>query len=188
MSVSGKYARTVILNRLKREINETADAAPRRRRRKLASAGSLRAGQQHARHGESGAHHGCVGSSPIQNIGAYGVEHSASATTLTALNWKRENVWAVAAECRFGYRDGIFKMEHIRIALRSSRWSAFVKAMAAGVDLWRSYSSGQRSPRNRFDAVCHMRTTKLPGSKVNGNARRFLKKSVNAQPISLWNC
>ncbi|VEB51578.1 UDP-N-acetylenolpyruvoylglucosamine reductase [Salmonella enterica subsp. enterica] len=53
------YAGTVILNRLKGiEVNETADAWHLHvgAGEKLASAGSLRAGQQHARPGESGAH------------------------------------------------------------------------------------------------------------------------------------
>lgn len=165
-------------------------APTRRRRRKLASTGSLRAGQQHARHGESGAHPGCVGSSPIQNIGAYGVELQRVCDYVDCVELETgKRLRLSAAECRFGYRDSIFKNEYqdrvaiVAVGLRlSKQWQP---VLTYG-DLTR-LDPKTVTAQQVFDAVCHMRTTKLPDPKVNGNAGSFLKIPLS-QPISLWNC
>ena len=55
---------------------------------------------------------GTVGASPVQNIGAYGVEvkdriHSVRCFDVQAQEWRELS----NAECRFAYRDSIFKHE-----------------------------------------------------------------------------
>jgi UDP-N-acetylmuramate dehydrogenase len=53
---------------------------------------------------------GTVGAAPVQNIGAYGAELCDSLVSLTAFDLHtRELVTLANAECKFGYRDSIFK-------------------------------------------------------------------------------
>ena len=56
---------------------------------------------------------GCAGSSPIQNIGAYGVELQKVCQYVDCVELATgEKQRLSAAECRFGYRDSIFKHEY----------------------------------------------------------------------------
>ena len=55
---------------------------------------------------------GCVGSSPIQNIGAYGVELKDCFVSCKALNLETFTYKVFKkSDCNFGYRDSIFKNE-----------------------------------------------------------------------------
>jgi len=55
---------------------------------------------------------GCVGSSPIQNIGAYGVEIKDTFVKCKALNLKTFQVEEFSnVDCHFGYRDSVFKQK-----------------------------------------------------------------------------
>lgn len=124
---------------------------------------------------------GCAGSSPIQNIGAYGIElqrvcQYVDCIELTTGQKQRLS----AAECRFGYRDSIFKHEY------QDRYAIVAVGLTLAKE-WQpvlSYGDLTRldpqtvTPRQVFDAVCHMRMTKLPDPKVNGNAGSFFKNPV----------
>lgn len=124
---------------------------------------------------------GCAGSSPIQNIGAYGVELQRVCEYVDCIELATgETRRLSAAECRFGYRDSIFKHEY------QGRYAI----VAVGFRLMKAwepvltYSDLTRldpktvTPREVFDAVCHMRMTKLPDPRVNGNAGSFFKNPV----------
>ena len=53
---------------------------------------------------------GCVGASPMQNIGAYGVEIKDRFEELQALNISTKEVETFRSkDCQFGYRESIFK-------------------------------------------------------------------------------
>nr|WP_318385190.1 UDP-N-acetylmuramate dehydrogenase [uncultured Enterobacter sp.] len=124
---------------------------------------------------------GCVGSSPIQNIGAYGIELQRVCEYVDCIELTTGQTRRLSAqECRFGYRDSIFKHEY------QDRYAI----VAVGIKLsktWRpilTYGDLTRldpatvTPQQVFDAVCHMRMTKLPDPKVNGNAGSFFKNPV----------
>ncbi len=53
---------------------------------------------------------GTVGASPVQNIGAYGVELQDRFDSLDAMDLHTGEVFTLnAAQCAFGYRDSVFK-------------------------------------------------------------------------------
>lgn len=130
---------------------------------------------------------GCVGSSPIQNIGAYGVELQRVCDYVDCVELETgKRLRLSAAECRFGYRDSIFKHEYqdrvaiVAVGLRlSKQWQP---VLTYG-DLTR-LDPKTVTAQQVFDAVCHMRTTKLPDPKVNGNAGSFFKNPVVAADIA----
>ena len=130
---------------------------------------------------------GCVGSSPIQNIGAYGVELQRVCDYVDCVELATGKSRRVsAAECRFGYRDSIFKHEYqdryaiVAVGLRlTKQWQP---VLTYG-DLTR-LDPATVTPQQVFDSVCHMRITKLPDPKVNGNAGSFFKNPVVAKDVA----
>ncbi len=57
---------------------------------------------------------GCVGATPIQNVGAYGQEVSDTIVALRVWDRRDGEVRALsAADCGFGYRDSVFKRESL---------------------------------------------------------------------------
>ncbi|WP_039054657.1 UDP-N-acetylmuramate dehydrogenase [Enterobacter sp. Bisph1] len=132
---------------------------------------------------------GCVGSSPIQNIGAYGVELQRVCNYVDCVELNSGKPLRLSNEaCRFGYRDSIFKHEYqnryaiTAVGLRLAK--AWQPVLDYG-DLTR-LDPASVTPQQVFDTVCKMRTSKLPDPKVNGNAGSFFKNPViTAEQASL---
>lgn len=124
---------------------------------------------------------GCVGSSPIQNIGAYGVELKQVCEYVDCIELETGKITRLDAQkCRFGYRDSIFKHEYqdrYAITAVGLRLAKVWQPVLTYGDLVR-LNSGDVTPQAVFDAVCHMRTSKLPDPKVYGNAGSFFKNPV----------
>ncbi|WP_312993796.1 UDP-N-acetylmuramate dehydrogenase [Achromobacter animicus] len=126
---------------------------------------------------------GTVGASPVQNIGAYGVELQERFHSLTAWDVREARfVEMRAADCRFSYRDSTFKHDE------PGRW-IIVSVRFALPRPWRpvlEYPDLQRharlaeapSARDVFEAVCEIRRAKLPDSAVTGNAGSFFKNPI----------
>ena len=129
---------------------------------------------------------GCAGSSPIQNIGAYGIELKHVCEYVDCIELATGTASRLTAKaCRFGYRDSIFKHEYqdrfviVAVGLRlAKRWQP---VLTYG-DLTR-LDPTTVTPKAVFDAVCHMRMTKLPDPRVNGNAGSFFKNPVVSQDV-----
>jgi UDP-N-acetylmuramate dehydrogenase len=124
---------------------------------------------------------GCVGSAPIQNIGAYGIELQNVCDYVDLLNLATGNITRInAIECQFGYRESIFKHDYrdgfaiVALGLRLSKnWQP---KLTYG-DLTR-LDAASVTPQQIFDSVCHMRRSKLPDPKVTGNAGSFFKNPI----------
>ncbi|OZI26785.1 UDP-N-acetylenolpyruvoylglucosamine reductase [Bordetella genomosp. 9] len=126
---------------------------------------------------------GTVGASPVQNIGAYGVELDQRFLGLTAWDIARgERVEMSARDCRFAYRDSRFKHD------APGRW-AIVSVRFALPRPWQpvlDYPDLRTHPaladavsaRAIFDAVCAIRRQKLPDPAVIGNAGSFFKNPI----------
>lgn len=127
---------------------------------------------------------GTVGASPVQNIGAYGVELQERFHSLTAWDVREARfVEMRAAECRFSYRDSTFKHDE------PGRW-IIVSVRFALPRPWRPVleypdlqrharlADGAPSARDVFEAVCEIRRAKLPDPAVTGNAGSFFKNPI----------
>jgi UDP-N-acetylmuramate dehydrogenase len=133
---------------------------------------------------------GTVGASPVQNIGAYGVELQDRFESLDAMDMFTGQLFSLdAAQCGFSYRDSVFKhasggpeglglagravILRVRFAL-PKRW----KPELGYLDLERKMAeTGIHQPNARqiFDWVCAIRRAKLPDPQVLGNAGSFFK-------------
>ena len=129
---------------------------------------------------------GTVGASPVQNIGAYGVEvkdriHSVRCFDVQAQEWLELS----NAECRFAYRDSIFKHEgRQRYVITSVVFrldTQFVPNVKYG-DLAQVLAEqcGGRTPtaQDVAQAVCAIRRSKLPDPTVLGNVGSFYKNPL----------
>lgn len=126
---------------------------------------------------------GTVGASPIQNIGAYGVELKDVFVSLEYVDMLTLEIKTLrAAECRFGYRDSIFKHELRGKAIITS---VSLRLEKSDVALHTSYKDietelaalnvTQPKIRDVFEAVCTVRRRKLPDPAEIGNAGSFFK-------------
>ncbi|MGM0631787.1 MAG: UDP-N-acetylmuramate dehydrogenase [Pseudomonadota bacterium] len=127
---------------------------------------------------------GSVGAAPVQNIGAYGVELGDRLDHLEALDVETgEVVTMTAEECRFGYRDSIFKRSLAGsriitgVVLRlSERPDPVVHYPALAARLREQHL--EPSSANVFRAVCEIRRSKLPDPVLIGNAGSFFRNPV----------
>ena len=127
---------------------------------------------------------GTVGAGPIQNIGAYGVELSEFVHEVEAFDRATGRVRRLPREdCGFGYRDSRFKREPdtwivlaVHFDLRRDRP---LSLDYAGVreELARMGVDAPRAP-HVAEAICRVRTAKLPDPAVIGNAGSFFKNPV----------
>lgn len=128
---------------------------------------------------------GTVGASPIQNIGAYGVELKDVFESCTAFEVKTGETKIFSyTDCHFGYRESIFKGElkgEYIITSVTFRLSTQAKintsygAIEAELKL-----RGIENPAiaDVSSAVSHIRVSKLPDPSTIGNAGSFFKNPV----------
>ncbi len=133
---------------------------------------------------------GTVGASPVQNVGAYGVELQDRFESLDAIDLVTGRTFTLdAAQCAFGYRDSVFKHAAakegdfglggramiLRVRFRLPRpW----KPVLGYADIERKmHETGIRDPSARqiYEWVCAVRSAKLPDPRVIGNAGSFFK-------------
>lgn len=125
---------------------------------------------------------GTVGASPIQNIGAYGQEMKDTFLKLTAIDIeKREKVEFTGSECKFGYRESIFK--------RDDYWQKYLITevtfkLKKGGQTGATYESlkgvlGENPTLSEIrEAVLKVRAQKLEDPKEFGNAGSFFKNPI----------
>jgi UDP-N-acetylmuramate dehydrogenase len=142
---------------------------------------------------------GTVGASPVQNVGAYGVELQDRFESLDAVDLQTGKVFTLnAAQCAFGYRDSIFKhgpgtgltdadlAGHRALGLKDRALILRVrfslpkpwKAVLGYADIEKKmaeHGCTQPSAQQIFDWVCEIRRAKLPDPQVIGNAGSFFK-------------
>lgn len=132
---------------------------------------------------------GNVGTSPIQNIGAYGVELKDTFYSCDVINIKTlEEKTLSLADCNFGYRDSIFKNEALgKYVITSVTFKLKDLNKTNDYQLKTGYGAIQEELR-RLDgeltiqkvsqAVINIRSSKLPDPKIIGNSGSFFKNPV----------
>lgn len=125
---------------------------------------------------------GTVGASPMQNIGAYGVEIKDVFESLEALNRKSLQLEEFSAEaCKFGYRESVFKRELkeqyviCSVTFRLKKKPEFHVDYGAIRDVLMEKGITELTLKAVSDAVISIRQSKLPDPKEIGNAGSFFK-------------
>ena len=128
---------------------------------------------------------GCVGASPIQNIGAYGSEIKDTFQWLRAFNLKTGEFQVFNyAQCNFGYRDSYFKNEGkntyfiTQVCFRLSKNPKINVQYGDIQSILNSKGITNPTIKNVSDAVIEIRQSKLPDPAVLGNCGSFFKNPV----------
>lgn len=126
---------------------------------------------------------GNVGTSPMQNIGAYGTEIKDVFESCKVLNLETLEIEVFNLEkCRFGYRDSIFKQEGkgkyviLEVTFRLTRTDHKIDVEYGAIKS-ELENLGITNPtiKDVSKAVISIRQSKLPDPKVIGNAGSFFK-------------
>lgn len=130
---------------------------------------------------------GTVGASPMQNIGAYGVEVKETIESVTGWHWQEKTLITYTNEaCRFGYRDSIFKHELkdkvfiTSVTYRLNKTPEYNISYGAIEQELKEMGVQELSIRAISKAVIAIRTSKLPDPKITGNAGSFFKNPTVA--------
>jgi UDP-N-acetylmuramate dehydrogenase len=133
---------------------------------------------------------GSVGASPMQNIGAYGVEIKDVFAYLLAYNIASEKIEKFDAEqCQFGYRESIFKQSLkgkyviCHVAFKLSKKAIKNTTYGAIEDELNKLGISDPSIQDISRAVIAIRQSKLPDPALIGNAGSFFKNPIVPETI-----
>lgn len=128
---------------------------------------------------------GTVGAAPIQNIGAYGTELSDVFIDLETFNFIDKTLKIVDKnDCKFGYRDSIFKNKLKKTTIITAITLKLKKngtvntkygALKNYLDIQNSHNP---SIKDVFEAVINIRKSKLPDPNEIGNTGSFFKNPI----------
>lgn len=127
---------------------------------------------------------GTAGAAPVQNIGAYGVEAKDCLFELRAMHLQTGQLRVFAnAECRFAYRDSIFKREEAgkwlitEVIFRlPKRWQPNIAYGEIAREL--AAQALPTTPAAIAQVICEIRQRKLPDPAVLGNAGSFFHNPI----------
>lgn len=125
---------------------------------------------------------GNVGASPMQNIGAYGVEIKDVFHELEALHLDENHIVTFNnADCQFGYRESVFKRQYrnqfaiLSVTYRLSKKPHFNTSYGAINEELQRMNVQTLSIQAISQAVINIRSSKLPNPAEIGNAGSFFK-------------
>ncbi|RXK86617.1 UDP-N-acetylmuramate dehydrogenase [Filimonas effusa] len=125
---------------------------------------------------------GCAGASPMQNIGAYGVEVKDVFESLEALDIESNTVVGFGLkDCAFGYRESVFKHQYknrfiiLNVTYRLRKQPVFNISYGAIEQELAQMGIETLSIKAISDAVIRIRSSKLPDPAQIGNAGSFFK-------------
>ena len=148
--------------------------------------------EEACRHGLWGAENlslipGEVGAAAVQNIGAYGVEVKDIISGVVAFDLQeRKKVKFTREECRYGYRDSLFKQPEAKgryvitsVLFRLTRkHSPRLEYKGVQEALGPAVMADSLTPQAVRDAIVRIRRQKLPDPEELGSAGSFFKNPV----------
>lgn len=135
---------------------------------------------------------GLTGASPVQNIGAYGVQLEDCLTHVHAYHLPSKS-WQILskADCKFGYRDSIFKQHPntwliTKVGFRLHKDPSKVLMNYGDVasiaqDFAEKNQRPTPTPLDVMNAIIDIRTQKLPDPKILANCGSFFQNPVIPQ-------
>lgn len=128
---------------------------------------------------------GSVGASPIQNIGAYGVEVKDTIHSVQVYSIK-ENLELTFSnsDCEFGYRESVFKNRLkndfiiLNVTFKLNKSPKFNTSYGAIEQELLKMNISELNIKNIAKAVVNIRTSKLPNPLEIGNAGSFFKNPI----------
>lgn len=128
---------------------------------------------------------GNTGASPMQNIGAYGVEIKDLFYELEAFHLEEKRMARFGLEeCEFGYRESVFKRRYkdqfviMKVVFRLNKHPVFNTSYGAIEQELAAMKVKELTIRAISDAVINIRRSKLPDPAIIGNAGSFFKNPV----------
>lgn len=125
---------------------------------------------------------GCTGASPMQNIGAYGVEIKDTFYELEAVHAiTGEEKTFSKSDCEFGYRESVFKHQFknqfiiTAVTFQLSKKPSFHIEYGAIKQELDAMNISELNIKAISQAVINIRSSKLPNPKEIGNAGSFFK-------------
>lgn len=133
---------------------------------------------------------GTVGAAPMQNIGAYGVEIKEVFESLEAVDISTGEIKTFSnEECRFGYRNSIFKNELkglyiiTSVTLKLTKKHNFNTSYGAIKTTLAAMNLTELSIKTISEVICSIRRSKLPDPAEIGNAGSFFKNPEIAETV-----
>ncbi len=126
---------------------------------------------------------GETGAAAVQNIGAYGMELKDVIVKVVAVDTQSQNIKEFnTEECEYGYRTSIFKHKYpgrfiiTSVIIQLTKNNNFQLNYQHLEDVVRRY--GEVNLQHISKAISHIRSSKLPDPKVQGNAGSFFMNPV----------
>ena len=131
---------------------------------------------------------GCTGASPMQNIGAYGVEIKDTFFELEAIHTETGEIKKFnKSDCQFGYRESVFKRQYkgqfiiTSVTFQLSKKPVFHIEYGAIKQELENMEVTDLNIKAISQAVINIRSSKLPNPKEIGNAGSFFKNPEVSQ-------
>ena len=135
---------------------------------------------------------GNVGTAPVQNIGAYGVELKDVFLTCEVFNKNDFSIKTYNLEdCKFEYRNSIFKENKsliiLSLRLKLKNKNHKINSSYGGInDELKKLKISKPTIKDISNVVCSIRKRKLPDPKKIGNAGSFFKNPVVKKDKLEW--
>lgn len=134
---------------------------------------------------------GTAGAAPVQNIGAYGVELKDVLESVEVYDRLTATTCQLSpSQCRFAYRDSLFKQEAgryviLRVRLRLSSVTEPKLEYGPLANAWQATGLQRADARVISELVCQIRRSKLPDPAQLANAGSFFKNPLVSAELAL---